>query len=144
VETRRSKAKWKEKEQVWSLTPTNSTSDSWGVAEGDHWCVALDEKLFTTFYAMSRGTWLSMEGGIKVTIDVHSVLKGSVDKECSTCRLLVFIDRLLVPDLLSFLCYTTVSTSDGSHVSLGPHQGTHPLIVACEHASHHLERGFRD
>jgi hypothetical protein len=37
---------------------------------------------------MSRGAWLSVESGVKVTIDVHSVLEGPVDKECSTCRLL--------------------------------------------------------
>jgi hypothetical protein len=93
---------------------------------------------------MSRGTWPSVEGGIEVAIDVHSVLEGLVDKERSACRLLLFIDRLLVPDLLSFLHYSTIGTFDGSCVSLGSHQGTHSLVIPCEHASHCLERGSQD
>jgi hypothetical protein len=126
-------------EQHWETAPTNSNND-WGVIEDDpHRWVASDEKLFTMFYAMSRGVWPSMEGGVKVSIDVHSVLKGSVDKEHSACRLLVLVDRLSVIDLLSFLHYSTVSTSDGSCASLGPRQGTHPFVVPCKHASHHLE-----
>jgi hypothetical protein len=113
VETRRREVEWKEKEQAWSLASTNSTG-GWDVAEGDYWWVALDEKLFTMFYAMIRGTWLSVEGGIEVSIDVHLVLEGSADKEHSACRLLVYVDRLSVLDLLSFLRYSTVGTSDGS------------------------------
>jgi hypothetical protein len=46
---------WKEKEQVWASAPTNSTSGGWEVNQDDQWWVALDEKLFTTCYAMSRG-----------------------------------------------------------------------------------------
>jgi hypothetical protein len=41
------------------------------------------------FYDMSRGVWTSVgrgAEGIEVTIDVHSVLEGSLDKERSTCR----------------------------------------------------------
>jgi hypothetical protein len=76
-EANRREAEWREKEQVWLSAPTNSTSDGWGINEDDQRWVASDEKLFTTLYAMSRGTWPSVEGGVKVTIDVHSVLEGS-------------------------------------------------------------------
>jgi hypothetical protein len=87
-ETKRREAEWREKEQVWSLAPTNCTSDGWGVAEGDDRWVGSDEQLFNTIYAMSRGTWPSVDRGIEVTIDIHLVLEGSVDKEHTTCRLL--------------------------------------------------------
>jgi hypothetical protein len=130
-ETRRKEVDWKEKEQVWVSAPTNSTSGGWEVNLDDQWWVASDEKLFTTFYAMSRGIWPSVEGGVEVVIDVHSVLEGPVDKECSTCRLLVFVDCLSVIDLLSFLHYTTIGTSDGSCTSLGPYGGPHLFVVSC-------------
>jgi hypothetical protein len=87
-EARRREAEWREKEQVWASALTNSTSDGWGVAEGDDRWVGSDEQLFNTFYAMYRGTWPSVESGVEVTVDVHSVLEGSMDTECSTCRCL--------------------------------------------------------
>jgi hypothetical protein len=119
VEARKKEAAWKETEDRWETAPTNSNSD-WGVIKDDpHRWVASDEKLFTTLYAMSRGTWPSVEGGVEVVIDVHSVLEGSVDKERSACRLRVFIYRLSVIDLLSFLRYSTVGTSPGSCTSFG-------------------------
>jgi hypothetical protein len=120
VEACKREAEWKEKEQVWASAPSTSTSCGWEVNQDDQWWVASDEKLFTIFYAMSRGIWPSVEGGVEVVIDIHSVLKGSVDKERSACRLLVFVDRLSVVDLLSFLRYSTVGTSNGSCASLGP------------------------
>jgi hypothetical protein len=88
VEAQRREAEWKDKKQVWESAPTNSTGNGWDVNEDDQQWVALDGKLFTTLYAMSRGIWPSVEGGVEVTIDVHLVLEGSVDKECSACRLL--------------------------------------------------------
>jgi hypothetical protein len=81
-------AEWREREQVWSSALTNSTDDGWEVAEGDDRWVGSDESLFTTIYAMSSGTWPSVERGIEVTIDVHSVLKRSMDQERSACRCL--------------------------------------------------------
>jgi hypothetical protein len=90
-EARRREAEWKEKDQVWASAPTNSTSDGWGVNEGDDWWVGSDEQLFNTLYAMYRGTWPSVEGGVEVTIDVHLVLEGSVDKERSACRSLYLL-----------------------------------------------------
>jgi hypothetical protein len=90
-EARRREAEWKEKEQVWASASTNSTSDGWGVAEGDDWWVGSDEQLFNTFYAMYRGTWPSVEGGVEVTVDIHSVLEGSMDKERSACRCLYLL-----------------------------------------------------
>jgi hypothetical protein len=79
-------AEWKEKEQVWALAPTNCTDDGWGVAEGDNRWVSSDEQLFNTLYAMYRGTWPSVVGEVEVTVDVHSVLEGSLDKERFACR----------------------------------------------------------
>jgi hypothetical protein len=99
VESKRREAEWKEKEQVWSSVPTNGTDDGWGVAEGDDRWVGSDESLFTTIYAMSRGTWPSVERGIEVTIDVQSVLEGSMDKERSACRCLrIRTDLFFQPD----------------------------------------------
>jgi hypothetical protein len=95
---------WKEKEQFWSSAPTNSTNDGWGVAESNDRCVDLDEQLFTTFYAMSRDVWPSVERGVEVWIDVHSVLEGSMDKEHSACRCLhIHTDWSFQPDQLFIL-----------------------------------------
>jgi hypothetical protein len=88
VKSKRREAEWREKEQVWSSAPTNSTDGGWEVAEGDDRWVGSDESLFTTIYAMSSGTWPSVERGIEVTIDVHSVLERSMDQERSACRCL--------------------------------------------------------
>jgi hypothetical protein len=118
-ETKRREAEWREKEQVWSSALTNSTSDGWGVAESDHWWVGSDEQLFTTVYAMSRGTWPSVESGIEVTIDIHSVLEGSVDKECSACRLLYLL--IAFRSLTYLASYVTA-------LSILPMEVAHPLV----------------
>jgi hypothetical protein len=86
VESKRREAEWREKERVWSSASTNSTDGGWGVAEGDDGWVGSDESLFTTIYALSSGTWPSVERGIEVTIDVHSVLERSLDSERSACK----------------------------------------------------------
>jgi hypothetical protein len=99
VESKKREAEWREREQVWSSAPTNSTDGGWEVAEGDDWWVGYDESLFTTIYAMSRGTWPSVERGIEVTIDVHSVLERSIDPERSACRCLhIRTDLVSQPD----------------------------------------------
>jgi hypothetical protein len=79
-------AEWKEKEQMWASAPTNSTSDGWGPPEDDSQWVGSEEQLFNTLYTMYRGVWLSVAGGVEVTVDVHLVLEGSLDKERSACR----------------------------------------------------------
>jgi hypothetical protein len=84
-----------------------------------------------------------VEGGIKVFIEVYLDLEDS-EKERPTCRSLVFIGYLSVPDLLSFLCHSTVSTFGGSCTFFGPHRGAYSFIFTCEHASCHLERGARN
>jgi hypothetical protein len=91
---------------------------------------------------MSRG-WPSVEGGIEISIEVHSDLEDS-EKERPACRSLVFIGYLSVSDLLSFLCHSAVGTSGGSCASSGPHRGAYSFIVSSEHASCRLERGFRN
>jgi hypothetical protein len=122
-EAKRREADWREKEQVWSSAPTNSTGNSWGVAEGDDWWVGSDEQLFNTVYAMYRGTSPSVEGGIEVTIDVHSVLEGSVDKERSACRSLY---SLIAFQFLTFLAsYVTAP-------SVLPMEVAHLLVLVEE------------
>jgi hypothetical protein len=86
VESKKREAEWREREKVWSSAPTNSTDSGWEVAVGDDRWVGSDESLFTTIHAMSRGNWPSVERGIKVTVDVHSVLERSTDPERSACR----------------------------------------------------------
>jgi hypothetical protein len=86
-----------------------------------------DEKLFTTFHAVSRG-WPSVEGGVEVSIEVHSDLKDS-EEEFPACRSLVFIGCLSVPDLLSLLCYSVVGTSCRSCASSCFRQGAHSFLV---------------
>jgi hypothetical protein len=72
----------------------------------------------TTLHAMSRG-WPSMEGGIKVSVEVRSDLSDS--EERPACRSLVPIGCLSVLDLLSFLCYSAVGTSGRSYASSCSH-----------------------
>jgi hypothetical protein len=67
----------------------NSTSDGWGPIEDDSQWVGSDKQLFIALYNMYRGVWPSAGRGIEgieVTVDVHSVLEGSLDKERSACR----------------------------------------------------------
>jgi hypothetical protein len=118
-ESKRREAEWREKEQVWASAPTNSTSDGWGVAEGDDRWVGSDEQLFNTIYAMYRGTWPSMESGIEVTVDIHSVLEGSVDKERSTCRSLYLL--ITFRSLTYLASYVTAP-------SVLPMEVAHPLV----------------
>jgi hypothetical protein len=85
---------WKEMEKRWESAPTNSTSDGWGsIEDGSRW-VGSDEQLFLVLYDMYRGVWPSMgrgAEGIEVTVDVHLVLEGSLDKERSACRSLYLL-----------------------------------------------------
>jgi hypothetical protein len=96
VEAQAREAEWKKKEQSWATAPTNSDT-GWDILEDDPhrqaW-LASDEKLFTTFHTMSQG-WLSVEGGVEVSIEVHSDLKDS-EEERPACRLLVFMGCLSV------------------------------------------------
>jgi hypothetical protein len=63
----------------------------------------------TTLHAMSCG-WPSVEGGVEMSVEVRLDLSDS--EEHPTCRSLVSIGCLSVLDLLSFLCYSAVGTSD--------------------------------
>jgi hypothetical protein len=88
---RKREAEWREVAQGWESAPTNSTGDGWGPVEDDSRWVGSDAQLFITLYDMYRGVWPSTGRGvegIEVTVDVHSVLEGSLDKERSACRLL--------------------------------------------------------
>jgi hypothetical protein len=110
VAAREWEAKWKSEEEQWE-TALTSSDVGWGIPEDDPRCqewLGSKAKLVTTLHAMSRG-WPSLEGGIEVSIEVHSDL--SDPEERPTCRSLVPIGCLSVPDLLSFLCYSAVSTS---------------------------------
>jgi hypothetical protein len=123
TEARKREAEWKEKEQVWASAPTNCTDDGWGVAEGDDQWVGSDEQLFNTLYAMYRGTWPSVAGGVEVTVDIHSVLEGSLDKECSACRSLYLS--------IAFQSLTYLASYDTALLVL-PMEVAHPVVPVKE------------
>jgi hypothetical protein len=111
------------------MAPTLSDV-GWDIPEDDPHCqgwLASDAKLVTTLHAMSCG-WLSVEGGIEVSIEVRSDLSDS-EEERPACRSLVSIGCLSVPDLLSFLCYSAVGTSRWSYAPphSKPMQGCLPV-----------------
>jgi hypothetical protein len=102
--------KWKSEAERWETAPT-SGDGGWDIPEDDPHCqewLGLRAKLVTTLHAMSCG-WPSVEGGVEVSIEVCLDLSDS--EERPTCRSLVSIGCLSVPDLLSFLCYSAVGTS---------------------------------
>jgi hypothetical protein len=118
VAARKWEAEWKSKEELWETALTIG----WDIPEDDPhhqgW-LASGAKLVTTLHAMSRG-WLSVEGGIEVSVEVHSDLSDS-GEERPACRSSVPIGCLSVPDLLSFLRYSAVGTSGGSYASSCSH-----------------------
>jgi hypothetical protein len=83
---RKWEVEWKEKEGLWEMAPTNSDV-GWDVPADDPrhevW-QASDTKLLTTFHAISHG-WPSVEGGLKVSVEVHSNA-GDLTEECTACR----------------------------------------------------------
>jgi hypothetical protein len=95
---------------------------SWGIPEDDPCCkewIESDSKVSVS-YPTSHWGWLSVEGGVDVSIEVHSDLKDS-EEERPTCRLLVPIDcRFSLLIYFSLLCHSTVGTSVGSVSSLVP------------------------
>jgi hypothetical protein len=80
------------------------------------------ESRVSTSYPPHNCGWPSVEGGIEVAIEVCSDIV-ELERKRSTCRSLVIIDCLSVPDLLSLLCHSAVGTSLGSCVSSGSHRG---------------------
>jgi hypothetical protein len=83
---REREAEWKTKERMWEIALTNSDS-GWDVPVDDprrgDWS-APDTKLFSTVHALSHG-WPSVEGGVEVSIEVHSNA-GEIAEERTTCR----------------------------------------------------------
>jgi hypothetical protein len=57
----------------------------------------------------------AVQDGVSVTIEVRTTVEGSEGHY--TCRLLMIIGCLSVPDLLSSLCHSTIGTSIGSCAS---------------------------
>jgi hypothetical protein len=107
---------WKAKEiqndaQDWgkSSRPFTPSDGGWGVSMDDkHWVEwsASDSKVSISYLPLNHGG-PSMEGGVKVAIEVFSSVTEPVSG-CSTCRSLMIIDCLSVPDLLSSLCHSTI------------------------------------
>jgi hypothetical protein len=68
------------------MSPDN---EGWGpIEEGSQW-VDPDVKSFLVSYDMYRGVWPNPVwriAAIDVPVDVHSVIAGSLDRECSACR----------------------------------------------------------
>jgi hypothetical protein len=99
--TRKREADWESEAKQWEMAPTNSNS-GWGVPADDLAWQASDKKLVTTLYAISRGwpncSWPSVEGGVKVSVEVHSNMEGLVE-ECAACRCLyIRTDLSFQPD----------------------------------------------
>jgi hypothetical protein len=83
---RKREVEWKEKEGLWEVAPTNSNI-SWEIPKDNPHCLAWqasDAKLVTTMHAMSCG-WLSVEGGIEVSVEVRSNA-GDLVEERTACR----------------------------------------------------------
>jgi hypothetical protein len=107
----------------------------WGVYEGNDQSVDSDERLFNTLYAMYRGVWPSVSGGVEVTVDVHSVLEGSLDKERSACRSLY--------SSITFQSLTYLASYDTAPLVL-PMEVAHPVVPVEEltrSSSYCSERG---
>jgi hypothetical protein len=92
VAAREQEAKWKSEGERWETAPTLSDV-GWDISEDDPrrqgW-LASDAKLVTTLHAMSRG-WPSVEGGIEVSVEVHSDLSNS--EERPACRYLYLLKQ---------------------------------------------------
>jgi hypothetical protein len=125
-------AEWKAREahndaQEWGVgtRPTTPLEEGWGVpVDDEHWVEwsTSDNKVLVSYPSLNR-SWPSVERGVEVTIEVRSDI---VEPESgrSAYRSLMLIDRFSVPDLLSSLCHSTVSTSIGSCTLSGSCQGT--------------------
>jgi hypothetical protein len=93
----------------WGNTPpTSPVQEGWlGVPADATWPPLSDTVL------LCPGGWPDLSpqvsDGVRVTIEVLSNVESL--EEHSTCRSLVVICCLLVPDLLSSLCHSTVGTS---------------------------------
>jgi hypothetical protein len=88
----------------------SSDLGGWDIPANDPCCKeweASDSKLVVDSPVVSRG-WLSVEGGIEVSIEVCSDLKDSKE-ECPACRLPAFTDHLSVIDLVSRLLLAEVA-----------------------------------
>jgi hypothetical protein len=80
------------------------------------------ESRVLTSYPSHNCGWPSVEGGIEVAVEVCSDAV-EPERKRSTCRSLMIIACLSVPDLLSLLCHSAISTSLGSCASFGSRQG---------------------
>jgi hypothetical protein len=121
------KAEWKVKEaqndaQGWGRDthPSSPLEEGRGAPIDDkrqtEWS-ASDSKALISYPSHNHG-WSSVEGGVKVAIEVCSDVV-ELGKEHSTCRSLMIIDCLSFLDLFSLLCHSAVGTSLGSCTSSG-------------------------
>jgi hypothetical protein len=128
---RKREADWKETEQRWESAPISDTGDDWGpIEEGSRW-VGSDEQLFLALYDMYRGVWLNPVRRIEaidVPVNIHSVIEGSLDKECSTCRSLY---------LLIVFRFLTYLASYDTAPSVLPMEAAH-LVVPVEELTRSL------
>jgi hypothetical protein len=121
----------------------SSSLEGWpGVSEDDErqkeWA-ASESRVMTSYHSINCG-WPSIEGGVEVTIEVCSGAS-KPEKECSTCRSLVIIDYLSVPDLLSFLYHSAVGTSFGSCAPSGSRGGIDWVVILIRYVARSGERG---
>jgi hypothetical protein len=83
---RKREADWESEAEQWETAPTNSDV-GWDIPADDPrrlaW-QASDDKQLMTLHVVSHG-WPSVEGGIKVSVEVHSNA-GDLAEERTACR----------------------------------------------------------
>jgi hypothetical protein len=110
----------------------SSPLEGWpGISDDDEHRVewsASESRVMTSYPPHNRG-WPSVEGGIEVAIEVCSDVV-ELEGKRSTCRSLMIIDCLSVPDLLSLLCHSAIGTSLGSCACVGNQsvRSTRPIL----------------
>jgi hypothetical protein len=117
---RRREADWKETKQRWESAPMSADTGGWGpIEEGSRW-VGSDIQSFLVLYDMYRGTWpnpVRRVEAIDILMDVHSVIAGSLDRECSACRSLYLLTTFWLPTyLVSYDTAPSVLPMEAAHL----------------------------
>jgi hypothetical protein len=107
--------------QGYEQVKSDDDTGGWNIPVDDPRCQAWiesDSKVVVSYPAVNRG-WPSVEGGVKVSIEVHSDLKDS-EEEHPACRLVMFTDCFSVIDLLMSIRYLTTPWSLYLHLLFSP------------------------
>jgi hypothetical protein len=120
--TRKREADWKDNELRWETAPMSHDADDWGlIEEGSRW-VDPDVQSFLTLYGVCRGVWPNpvwKADPIAMPVDVHSVIAGSLDRECSACRSLYHLTTFqLLTYLVSYDTAPSVLPMEATHLAV--------------------------